>query len=65
MDKPQLPSPQEMMRSTGELQARFEALCESVAFTAKMIRASYEALVRQGFTEAQALEIVKARGWTL
>lgn len=65
MESPEMPSPQAMMRETEELKKRFEAISESITMGAKMIRVAFENLVKAGFTEPQALEIVKARGWSL
>lgn len=35
---------------------------QTQALFAKMLRSYYDALVREGFSETQALEIIKARG---
>lgn len=63
--RPEIPSHHEIMRQTEEFKKRIEALVESVRPQAKMIRAAYEALVSEGFSEAQALDIIKVRGWNL
>ena len=51
------------MRQIHEFKKRMEAMIEMIGPQATMLRAAYEALVREGFTEKEALEIVKARGY--
>ncbi|KKM65234.1 hypothetical protein LCGC14_1493380 [marine sediment metagenome] len=63
--QPNLASPQDMMRMVSNIKERFEATVEFIAIQAKLFRASYEALIDQGFTEDQALDLVKARGTLL
>ena len=38
----------------------FTLVCESLALQAQMDKVQYDSLVKEGFTEDQALEIVKA-----
>ena len=44
------------------LRRDLEAIIESQASTSIVLKARHEALIKAGFTEEQALEIVKARG---
>ena len=63
--RPDLPTPNEIMRQNADMKKVFEPFVETLGMQAKVLRAVYEALVREGFTPAQALEIVKARGYDL
>ncbi len=57
-----LPSRQEMMRMTGEIRKRFEAIVEDNRLQAKILKASFDGLVAEGFTQDQAMVIVTKRG---
>ena len=61
MKKEKVPSLQEALE---ELRKNFSTLIESQASMAILMKARHEALVRAGFTEEQALDIIKARGMT-
>lgn len=57
-----MPSPQDLMRNAQSLRERSEALIESNRVMAKLMKATFDGLVDEGFTPSEALEIVKARG---
>lgn len=42
-----------------QIKENMPALIESFAVQAKMHRAKYEALIKEGFTESQAIELCK------
>lgn len=60
--KRNLPTPLEFMNLVQELKGQYEAWVEMLSHVAKMRRAYYEALVKEGFTEAEALAIINTRG---
>lgn len=60
-----MPSPGQMMSMVQDLKARSEAYCEYLSEVAKMMKAAFDALIKNGFTEAQAMQIVCARGWQM
>ncbi len=60
-----LPSSQEIHAQTKEFKKRVEALVESLKPQAAMLKGAFDSLLREGFTQEQALKIVCARGYTL
>lgn len=62
--KQKMPTPQEIMRHVSAAKKMMEPMIESLGPPAKMLKAAFDVLVREGFTEKQALEIIKARGFT-
>ncbi len=63
-DRPRM-TPQDIRRSLDESKKIFEPFVESIHLQAKYVRAAYEGLLNTGFTDKEALEIVKARGYIL
>ena len=57
-----IPSSQDIMRQVEVLKKRFEATAECIGLSAKLLRVSYEALVKEGFTDDQAIKIINVRG---
>lgn len=59
------PTEQELVmlaQSVSRLKAALPALMEMAALEARVNRVRYEALMREGFTDAQALELLRGRG---
>lgn len=54
--------PQEMMREIESLKKCGEAASESISMLAKFFWIAFENLIEQGFTDEQAIAIIKARG---
>ena len=54
--------PLTILESLKQLRKDLQTMVESQASIAILTKARYDALVKIGFTEKQALEIVKARG---
>lgn len=54
-----------MAEVLADVRKNFEAIIESQASQALMLRARYDALIHVGFTAKEALEIIKARGMAL
>jgi hypothetical protein len=52
----------EMRQGIANASMCFEQMVEAYHLSAKLMRARYDSLVEEGFTEPQALEIIKARG---
>lgn len=51
--------PEEALR---KIRRDFQAMLESQASLSILLRARYEALIKAGFSEPQAFDIIKARG---
>lgn len=51
----------EMEMAIDELKRNLPFFIQSAAVTAKVLKAKYDSLVSEGFTEQQALEIIKVR----
>ena len=51
--------PDEMRDELRKLQANIQTVLESQAIVAQITRAKYDALITQGFTQEQALELCK------
>lgn len=51
-----------LRESIEELSLSFEQHVEGMSVVSKCFKARYETLIDAGFTEAQAFELVKARG---
>ena len=52
-------SPEEALK---KIRADFQAMLESRASLSILLHARYDALVKAGFSEPQAFDIIKARG---
>ncbi|MEC1373405.1 hypothetical protein P9D39_03645 [Heyndrickxia oleronia] len=51
----------EMEMAIDELKRNLPYFIQSTAVTAKVLKAKYDSLVSEGFTEQQAIEIIKVR----
>nr|WP_259547921.1 hypothetical protein [Heyndrickxia oleronia] len=51
----------EMEMAIDELKRNLPYSIQSTAVTAKVLKAKYDSLVSEGFTEQQAIEIIKVR----
>lgn len=52
-------SAEERSRALKDLAAALPSMIESQSITAAILRAKFNALVKEGFTEAQAIELCK------
>ena len=50
----------EMFEGVMSLKDNFTLVCESLKLQAQMDKVSFDSLVKEGFSEEQALELVKA-----
>lgn len=53
--------PSELEMAIQELTSNLPIMIESAKISAKVLKAKYDSLTAEGFTEQQALEIIKAR----
>lgn len=51
-----------LIQSVESMRNSFEQMVEAIGIQSKLYRSSFESLVKEGFSELQALEILKARG---
>lgn len=54
-------TPIEMEMAIDEVKRNLPYMIQSAAISAKVLKAKYDSLVSEGFTEKQALEIIKTR----
>ena len=52
----------QLIQSVEFMRNSFEQMVEAINIQAKLYRTSFDALVKEGFSELQAMEILKVRG---